>query len=553
MRDFLLGTALAAVTASGAMADDAALLLGNDSYERLGRVTRGSNVLEASDGLEALGFDVITLRNGRADTTRDALTSFADLADGADRIVVALSGRFAHDGDRNWFLTSESAEPRLFTLGAQAVSVDSLLNVLAEAPGRALLLIGDESEGSQFGKWLASGTIEGSIPQGVTIATGRPRDVAAFANDVLSQPQENIAPYFEDYSLTVTGYAPDTMVFMPQRPSTVPEPPQPTNRDNGAEQALWEGSRALDTAEAYRNYIRRFPNGEHAEEAERLIAEILAEPNRDARMAEEDLNLSRDARREIQRDLSLLDYNTRGIDGIFGNGTRQAITNWQQQNGYSQTSYLTEEQIARLDAQASRRAAELEAEAERRRQEAERLDRAFWEETGSKGDEPGLRAYLERYPDGNFAEVATERLAAIEEDKRAAAAAEDRNAWDKARDADNMAAYQDYLSAYPEGDFVGEAQARIQEITDEREQQSSNEAARAEEEALGLNGLTRRLVETRLAQMELNPGPVDGNFNGQTRRAIRRYQDQNGLPVTGFLNEATIVRLLADAVNSLNR
>ena len=64
--------------------------------------------------------------------------------------------------------------------------------------------------------------------------------------------------------------------------------------------------------------------------------------------------------------MTLLDYNTRGIDGIFGRGTRAAISSWQTANSTDVTGFLNTDQITRLDAQAERRAAELEAEAERR-------------------------------------------------------------------------------------------------------------------------------------------------------------------------------------------
>ena len=47
----------------------------------------------------------------------------------------------------------------------------------------------------------------------------------------------------------------------------------------------------------------------------------------------------------------MLNYNTRGVDGIFGPGSRGAITNWQQSNGYPQTSYLTVDQIDLMEAQ----------------------------------------------------------------------------------------------------------------------------------------------------------------------------------------------------------
>jgi peptidoglycan hydrolase-like protein with peptidoglycan-binding domain len=118
---------------------------------------------------------------------------------------------------------------------------------------------------------------------------------------------------------------------------------------------------------------------------------------------------------------------------------------------------------------------------------------------------------------------------------------------------DAVGAYQEYLSVYPEGEFVGEAQARIAALTEEQEIAPELEAAQAAEAALELNALTRRLVELRLGQMGLSPGVIDGTFDDDTRRAIRRYQTNSEVDGIGYLNEATLVRLLADAVGNLGR
>ena len=50
------------------------------------------------------------------------------------------------------------------------------------------------------------------------------------------------------------------------------------------------------------------------------------------------------------------------------------------------------------------------------------------------------------------------------------------------------------------------------------------------------------------SQLGLNPGEVDGQFDAATRRALRRYQRERDLPVSGYLNEPTVVRLLADSL-----
>ncbi len=533
-----------------AAAEDAALILGTERYEALGRVARAADVIRAADGLGVLGFAVTAVPNGRADTTSEALVEFIEAVPEAERLIVALSGRFATDGARTWFLTAEAESPGILSMGQEAVSLDSLMTVLADAPGQSLLILGIEVEsGRSFDPWLQEGVGPLAIPQGVTVIQGRPRDIADFMQGDLLRPAGDLmALIAQNRRIEADGFTPRRLVFMPSEAVPVPLDPEPdtSEADRAVERALWDGAVALDTVEAYRNYLRRYPLGEFAQEAETAIEAIRAEPFRDARIDEEALALSRDQRREIQRHLTLLGYNTAGIDGIFGPATRGAITNWQQENGQRQTGYLTAEQINRLDAQAARRAAELEAEAERQRQTALRADRAYWEETGARGTEAGLRAYLDRYPDGTYSDQAATELADLEQRARQSAQSEERAAWDRAREEDTVSAYRTYLRVYPEGTFRGNAEARIVALTSEDGGAALRTEARQQEDALNLNAATRRLIETRLEELGLQPGPVDGEFDNMTRRALRNYQRDHGLPVTGFLDEGTIIRLLAD-------
>ena len=383
MRAIWMGAVLALLGGTAA-ADDAALVLGTERYEQLGRLARGAEPAGAVAGLERLGFAVTAVPNGRGDAVSEALADWLAEVGEAERLIAVLSGRFATDGARTWLLPAEAEAPGLLSLGT-AVSVDSVMQVLASRPGRAVLMLATEADDTRYDPWLRAGIGRLDIPQGVTVLRGEPRAVADFLDDEMAQPEGDLGRLVRDNrDVTGAGFLPMSFVLMPAAaaeptsddgPSE--DPDGPVVVDTAAEDALWDGALALDTVAAYRQYLERYPTGRHAAEAEEAIAAIIAEPNRDARLAEEALELSRDQRREIQRNLSILDYDTRGIDGIFGPGSRNAITNWQQQNGFGQTGYLTPEQITRLEAQAARRAAELEAEAERQRQIAAAQDRAF--------------------------------------------------------------------------------------------------------------------------------------------------------------------------------
>lgn len=66
---------------------------------------------------------------------------------------------------------------------------------------------------------------------------------------------------------------------------------------------------------------------------------------------EEQLELSRTEKRSIQRRLVLAGYNTRGVDGVFGRGSRAAISAWQGDGRMPVSGFLNRGQIVLLKAQ----------------------------------------------------------------------------------------------------------------------------------------------------------------------------------------------------------
>lgn len=536
------------------LAQDVALVLGNERYEQLDRVNRADDVLGAVDRLEALGFDVFSRANGRVDAVNDLAAAFQAQLDDADRLVVALSGHFVTDGTRTWLLTAESTEPDLFTVDGAGLSLDSVLRILAQRPGKAVMLLGaadpDDLDMENSRLWAGVGDME--IPQGVTLIRTSSSMAATVLSGVLTEPEAEIGRSLASNSaLSLDGYLPIDWQLMPSIVIVEPILPTtgPTESDLNAEAALWDQTTDADTVEAYRIYVARYPAGRFVDDAEAQIVAILAEPNRAARLAEEALSLSRNARRDIQTNLTLLNYNTRGVDGIFGRGSRAAIVNWQQFNGFPQSSYLTRDQINLLDAQAARKQAETEAEQARISAQAEARDRSYWAETGGFGDEAGYRAYLERHPDGLFANIANARLSEIEDRRRSATEAQDRAAWSGAEGRDTVAGYQEYIAAYPTGVFAAEARARIDDLTAPSTTDAEIAQSRAEEETLRLSGIRAQLLELRLRDIGHNPGRLDGVVDDDTRNAISAYQEAQGITVTGYVDRATAVGLMTGSIN----
>ena len=93
----------------------------------------------------------------------------------------------------------------------------------------------------------------------------------------------------------------------------------------------------------------------------------------------------------------------------------------------------------------------------------------------------------------------------------------------------------------PDSPEAEKARNRVRWLTDNKEEIAT-------ERGLGMTRDTRRLIEERLEAVGLKPGKVDGAFNDATRQAIRAYQESRSLPVTGFMNDSTMLNLLAEAV-----
>uniref|UniRef100_UPI0025BF1C24 peptidoglycan-binding domain-containing protein n=1 Tax=Cecembia sp. TaxID=1898110 RepID=UPI0025BF1C24 len=68
---------------------------------------------------------------------------------------------------------------------------------------------------------------------------------------------------------------------------------------------------------------------------------------------------------------------------------------------------------------------------------------------------------------------------------------------------------------------------------------------------LRLPRLSRLLVEQRLVMMGYPPGRIDGDFDRETRRALRRFQRDYGLPETGFLTEEALELLIPGGLRRL--
>jgi len=546
MRKLLGAVALGALALAPGMAiaRDAALIVVGQDYFHLTDVVDAPNVASLERTLEAADFRVTAMIDASPNDTRTAVEAFRDDAALADRVFILIAGHIVHSTRDSWLLTRNARVVTDVFVGDVGLPLGPLFDIAAEHPGQAVVMLAP-SGAEIAGPGIAFGPAA-QAPQGVTLLTGPGQRLVRVAREVLLrpgvQPRQALVP--PPNGVEVTGFVSDALPFLPAPPApTLPPAPRPPSQID-MEIAFWNVVVELGSPPAYQAYLDRYPGGQFRHIARAAIDGAVLDAEGQAQAAEAALGLNRTDRRDIQRNLSLLGFNPRGIDGIFGAGSRSAIQAWQRTNGYEASGYFTAQQLRSLSNAAKRRAEELAAEAQQRKAEEEQRDTQYWRDTGRGGSEAGLRAYLERYPDGLFADVAEARMADIEAAKRAQAEAAERAFWDDVRVRDTAVDYQRYLDRFPNGLFADDARARIKALTAD-DKEAVIAAAKEEETRVAGNGVIRLLVENRLAAAGQDPGQIDGRFDRASRRAIRRFQRDQGLVVTGYVTQATMVRLLA--------
>jgi len=101
---------------------------------------------------------------------------------------------------------------------------------------------------------------------------------------------------------------------------------------------------------------------------------------------------------------------------------------------------------------------------------------AFWETIKESKDPAEFEAYLKRYPDGAFAALAGARRSALLDEtvqpepapSGAELVAVELAFWDSVKDSENPAMYEAYLEKYPEGAFAELAKTRLDELSAKR-------------------------------------------------------------------------------------
>ena len=119
--------------------------------------------------------------------------------------------------------------------------------------------------------------------------------------------------------------------------------------------------------------------------------------------------------------------------------------------------------------------------------------------------------------------------------------------WQSIEDSAAAADFEAYLELFPDGTFAPLARNRLaalREAVDVPEPvPAAVSPAASVEAALGLDREARRRIQRGLAASGFDPGPADGSFGVATRTAIRDWQASRGAMATGYLDGPAVAAL----------
>ena len=273
MRRFAWALAAALAASPGLVAPAAAqraLYIVNYSYATLPDLRRMRAVgRTAPDWEDALSFAVTDGRDLSLPDMVSALEAGLADTDPDAPLVIVLGGHFVHGAGGAWLLGTEARAATPARLPRMALPVSLVLDIAAQAPGRALVVLAvadAERDVVQAGSGLAPGLGALSVPQGVRLVSGPARAVAAALSGPLLAPGTQIAqlPGIDD-RLAVSGFLPLGQPFLsraalPAQGSGDAPPPLFTAEDpSEAERDFWVAVRELDSEAAYGTYLDRYP------------------------------------------------------------------------------------------------------------------------------------------------------------------------------------------------------------------------------------------------------------------------------------------------------
>ncbi len=443
---------LGALAAAAYAAERVALVVGNAAYEQELAVLRNpvNDATAVAAVLRRLGFEVIEGRDLDENDFYDKIAAFEDAARSASLALFFYAGHGLQVDGRNYLAPVDLKLKRKQDLKRGAVELADVREVMRSETNLVILdacrdnpLAGELARSLGLSRTAATsrGLARVESASGMLIAYAtEPGDVAADGLGEHSPYTEALLEHLETPGLSVQDLFTQVTASVlantgeKQKPWThsslskivrlVPgDTPGPraetlTERESvsqrltaeglAAERVFWESVKDGTNAADFEAYLSQYPQGRFALLARNRLKALQgavapALPQAAAASVEAGLELSREDRRLIQLGLTEEGFDPGPADGLFGRGTRDALSRWQASRGEAVTGHLDAESVKVLLAsgrqhqlQGSERQAEVASELDTEQSgEAKESQQEHWALLQQFMNRPSVEGYID--------------------------------------------------------------------------------------------------------------------------------------------------------------
>jgi uncharacterized caspase-like protein len=404
-----------------------ALVIGNGAYGNQPLSNPANDATLMAETLRTVGFEVVEVIDADGRDMKKAVHTFSRSLSraGSDAVgFVYYAGHGIQAQGENYMIPVDARIEEAIDVELEGFPASTLLSVLQNAGNRLNIVVMDacrnnpykaatRSSGSGLARMDApSGTlIAYSTAPGKIAADGRGSNspyTRALARSITT-PGAKVEDIFKTVRVAVMERTNDAQVpwesssltgdffFVDEAPEPAPAPlaapSAPAEQDNTVELAYWDAIKEATDAGLFEAYLSRYPDGLFAPLAKAKITAIR----------------NRSATSQLQSDTAFF----------------QAIQNSQNKGDFE--AYLEQYPNGTFASLAQARIAAIERQTQQTASNRSTTvaqsdpDHALWNEVKNAVSVAELQVYLDRFPNGRYADIAAARIAGITEQRKVAA------------------------------------------------------------------------------------------------------------------------------------
>jgi len=404
-----------------------ALVIGNGDYGNQPLSNPANDAALMADTLRDVGFEVVEVINADSRSMKKAVHTFSRTLSRAGSEAVGFvyyAGHGIQAQGENYMIPVDAQIEEAIDVELEGFPASTLLSVLQNAGNRLNIVVMDACRNNPYKAATrsgGSGLARMDAPSGTLIAySTAPGKVAADGRGnnspytralsrAIKSPGAKVEDVFKTVRVAVMDRTNDAQVpwesssltgdfyFLEEEepePAPVAVPAAPAQPDNTVELAYWDSIKDSTDAALFDAYLSQYPNGLFAPLARAKITVI--QKNQAASHNQND---------------------TAFFQAIQNSNNKADFEAYLEQYPNGTFASLAQARIAAIDQRALQAAQTRSAAPE----QPDAADRALWNEVKDTGSLAEFQFYLQRFPNGQFADIARARIAGIEEQKQVAA------------------------------------------------------------------------------------------------------------------------------------